>query len=542
MSPSSGSTTIQLASTAPSCAQRTDGIHLVPPSGSATSAIASAYAKLGAEGGGTLYLDAGTFVLQSTLNFQGYGNVSIQGAGEASTVIEMMPDPVGHFTGTNGDKLGHVPGGTSLNMIEVSGTQGPIWNFEMCDLTVNAEANTASEAWQGSLIYDYSGGHHHVYSNIALTGFWGPGTTPNGLHLIPAPMGYAATGYVVNHLVADDNSKAFVAYKGYKGGPNFLNIDGISNCHITNVTGIGLLALEYAPSTDCFFGYWKITGHMLIDPATGGSWEGSRFAHIIVTENGTAAPNALQVDVSTDRSEFTSMSWTDDAFYGPVLDAVNMLSVSHSTFDGGLDVLPPTFVNNTIDFTNPGPDSMGMPIHVDGSPGGGTSADVSGNAFSFPSGTMERDPLLLTVPNVILLHDTFSVSETRATSVAESNKLDLSTKSCFGALDYLPTSTAPSHWSLIDLANSPGFLDLGAWVGKMTHISNDLPLDGVLPSTCRSILNELSPVVASPVGTGGAVQFLSSTVQGSVVPPSSAVAVGERLVATWVSRPIPSLR
>jgi hypothetical protein len=522
------------------CAQGSHSIHLAPPSGSATAAILAAYNQIGSEGGGTVYLDQGTFTLDSTLNLQGYGNVTIQGDGEGATVVQMEPNPVGKFTATNGSTIGRYPHGVSANMIEISGTQGPIWNFELCDLTINANANTAKEAWRGSLIYDYSGGRHHVYSDVAETGFFGPSTTPNGLHLEPSPAGVAARGYVVNGLVADDNSLAFEQYAGYAGGPNFLNIGPIDDCHITNVTGIGLVALEVAPSYGCFFGYWSVSGHMLIDPSTGGSWGGSVFAHIIVSENGTAAPNALQVDVAskTAAKPFSAMQWTDDAFYGPVLDGNNMLWVTHSRFDGGINALPAHFTYDTVIYTNPGPDRIGLPIHVDGTPAGGRRAVVTHDVFRFLNDTSKRSPLWLAVPNVVLEADTFTADAARATGLAASSPLKLSSDSCFVGLTYKPSGTATRQWKLIDLEDSLGFIDGGAWVARLTHITNDLPPGLPLSASCHDLSSHgIHQTVSQPSTGPTAFVVPARATSGSAAPAPALSAAGalER-IAAWVEQ------
>jgi hypothetical protein len=513
-------------------------VHLKAPAGSATSAILAAFNQVGSEGGGTVYLDAGTFTLDSTLNLQGYGNVTIEGAGENSTIIQMEPNPVGRFTATNGSTIGRYPNGVPANMIEVSPTDGTVWNFELCDLSINANANTAKEAWRGSLIYDYSGGSHHVYSDIAEDGFFGPSTTPNGLHLEPGPDGVAAQGYVVNGLVAVDNSLPFETYQGYDGGPNFLNVGPIDDCHITNLTGIGLVALEVAPAFGCFFGYWTVSGHMLVDPATGGSWGGSVFAHILVTENGTAAPNALQVDVATKnaKTQFTNMRWIDDAFYGPVLDGNNMLYVSDSLFQGGIEALPAHFTFNTVVYTNPGPDRIGLPIHVDGNPSGGQRALVTHDVFKFLNDTSTRSPLYLTVPNVILEDDTFTADAARAPDLAATPALTLSTDSCFTDLTYKPSGSATTHWGLINLVDSLGFIDGGAWVSHLTRISNDLVLHLPESASCRGLASHGLRQGAPLLVTGALVEERRTPGTPNGALPSvgpTAVTAAERL-AGWI--------
>jgi hypothetical protein len=507
--PSAGGLMAQSVSSGPlaplnagaNCAQGSHSVHLAPPNGGATNDILAWYDQIGSEGGGTVYLDAGVFTLDSTLNFQGYGNVTIQGAGEGRTTIAMEPDPVGHFEGTDGAKLGHVPSGESANLIEVSGTEGPIWNFEMCDLTVNANANSAGEAWRGSTIYDYSGGHHHVYEDIAETGFFGPGTTPNGLHLEPSPGGTAARDYVINGLTADHNSLPFEAYPGYVGGPNFLNLGPLIDPHVTNVTGIGLVALEVAPSYDGFFGYWTISGHMLIDPSSGGSWGGSRFAHIIVAENGTAAPNALQIDVASNspNAPFTDMQWVDDAFYGPVLNANNMVWVTYSLFDGGLNMLPAHFAWDKVLYSNPGPDHVGLPIEMDGTPEGGQQDLVEHDVFRLWNDTQSRAPFWFTVPDIEMLDDSVYSSHTRASYLAASSPLTLSTSSCFSGVIYDPSGTATPSLSLIDLLASPGFIEAGAWVSHLTRIQDDLVIHRAEPATCHSLLRA-GPDSSQPTG------------------------------------------
>jgi hypothetical protein len=279
---------------------------------------------------------------------------------------------------------------------------------------------------------------------------------------------------------------------------------------------------------------------MLIDPGTGGSWGGSVFAHIVVSENQTAAPNALQVDVAakTGAKPFSAMRWTDDAFYGPVLDGNNMLWVTHSRFDGGINALPAHFSYNTVVYTNPGPDRIGLPIHVDGTPSGGRSAVVTHDVFRFLNDTSSRSPLWLAVPNVVLEEDTFTADAARATGLAASSPLKLSTDSCFVGLTYKPSGTATRVWKLIDLKDSLGFLDGGAWVARLTHITNDLVLHVSQSASCRDLSSRgIQPTVPhlslGPAATGTPVRAASASSGPSVAPPAAEAL--EHLVA-WVEQ------
>jgi hypothetical protein len=491
------------------CTQGTHSIHLAAGSGNQRTAIMTAYSTLGSEGGGTIYLGPGTFTIDQTLNFLQYGNISIQGAGMGATTLALPSDPVGNFLAENGSALGQydpVTGGpvngTSANFIEVSGP-GPVDNFQLCNLALNAEANNASEAWAGSLVYDMSGGSHHVYSDVAEDGLFGPSTTPNGIHLEPgaSSLHIPALGYVIDGLYASDNSLPFENYSDYKGGPNFLNVGPIVNCTMDEVNGIGLVAFEVAPPHGCTSENWAISGHMLIDPGTGGSWGGSVFENITVNTNGTASPNALGISVNNgsggESSNFTNMRWNFDAFIGTVLGGPNMISVDNSTFWGGIAPTPSQFDGNLVYWADQSVNRLSLPIPTDGTPTGGVSSLLDGNTFIFPNGTNNRDPFLLTVPHNTWADDLVEISGSSSDFLMGGAGVSLSESSSFSQLTYESLgNNSPVDLLLVDVLGSPGFVDLGASVWSLHGVFDDLPVLTPSPPSDVRLLAE-SPVELS---------------------------------------------
>jgi hypothetical protein len=488
------------------CTKGTHFVRLTAGTGDQHAAIISAYDSLGALGGGTLYLGPGTFTVDSTLNFLGYSNISIQGSGMGSTVLSLPPDPVGNFTAVNGTAVGQYNlstggpvNGTSANFIEVSGPT-PVNNFEMCDLALNAEADNASQAWAGSLLLDMSGGSHHVYSDVAEDGFFGPSTSPNGAHLEPGASSphTPAVGYVVDGLYASDNTVPFENYTGYKGGPNFLNVGAIVNCTLDQVNGIGLVAFEVAPPHGCTSENWNLSGHLLIDPGTGGSWGGSVFENVTVNTNGTASPNALGISVNNgsggESSNFTGLRWNDDTFVGTVLGGPNMISVDNSTFWGGIDPTPPEFSDNLVYWADQSTNRLSLPISIGGSPTGGESSVVAGDTFVFPNGTNKRDPFLLTVTHNTWTDDAVAISGVASDYMMGAAALSLSESSTFSQLTYDSLGNdSPTDLLLLDVLGSPGFVDEGAAVWALHSIFDDLPV--LTPSPATEVgLSAVTPV------------------------------------------------
>jgi Fibronectin type III domain len=487
------------------CTQGTHSVHLGAGLSNERSSILADYAKLGAEGGGTLYLGSGTFTINQTLNFLGYSNVSIQGAGMGSTVLALPPNPVGNFSALNGTgvgqynlSLGGPVNGTSANFIEISGP-APVDNFEMCNLAINAEANNASEDWAGSLIYDMSGGSHHVYSDVAEDGFFGPSTSPNGLHLEPGASSphTPSVGYVVDGLYASDNTVPFEHLAGFEGGPNFLNLGAVVNCTLDEVNGIGLVAFEVAPPHGCTSENWAISGHMLIDPGTGGSWGGSVFENVSLNTNGTASPNALGISVNNgtggESSNFTNLRWNDDTFVGTVLGGPNMISVDNSTFWGGIDPTPPEFSNNLVYWADQSTNRLSLPISVGGSPTGGQSSVVSGDSFVFPNGTGKRDPFELTVTHNTWADDAIAISGDSSGFLLSAPGVALTESSTFSQISYDSLgNNSPVDLLLLDELGSPGFDDLGAAVWELHGVFNDLPI--LTPSPASDVrLSSVTP-------------------------------------------------
>jgi len=476
------------------CSQGQQGIRVSPSTPALQTALLTDYDTLGAEGGGTIELEAGTFVLHATLVFRGYGNVSIQGAGVGKTILSLPSDPVGKFISTTGQKLGlwnytlgHVVDGSVADFIRVDGPT-PINNFEMCSLTLRAEANNASEDWDGSLLFDSSGGYHHVYEDLAMSGFYGPSTIPNGIHLEDFSNSSRGYDYVVDNVTADNNTLPFEYSPWVVGGPNFLNIGPIVNCTIENLTGIGLFAFELAPPQGCVVENVNVTGHVLIDPVVGGSWGNTLFQNLTVDSRNTAAPNAMGASVANGTSHgastFTHMRWNRDTFYGNVLHGQNLVDIENSTFYGGLNGTPSIFTGNQVVMTDWSPNRVDLPIEIDGCPGGGMASNFSSNTFVFPNSTFKLDPFVLNVPLNSWWNDTIEIAGRSTGFLFRAPDITLAKASVFSNISYLSLGNgSPVSLTLLDLENSPGFVDLGATVGLLSQILNNLPQYAPTPPT-----------------------------------------------------------
>lgn len=482
------------------CAQGTNVIQVPPSTRSLTTALLNDYDQIGAEGGGTIELEAGTFVLPSMLVFKGYSNVSIEGAGVGKTILSMPSDPVGTFKSNTGATLGRwnytldrAVDGTVVDFLRVDGPT-PINNFEMCDLTLRGEANNASQDWDGSFLFDSSGGHHHVYENLALTGFYGPSTIPNGIHLESFSNTSRAIGYLVDNVTADNNTLPFTYNAWVVGGPNFLNIGSIVNCTVDNLTAIGLLAFEVAPPTGCLIENVHVSGHLLIDPVVGGSWGNTLFQNVTIDSRGTAAPNAMGASVPNPQgnhgySNFTAMRWNHCSFYGNVLNGKNMIDVENSSFYGGINETPSIFTGNYVNMTEGSPNYINLPIQVDGVPLVGQSSNFSGNTFIFPNSTFRQDPFVLHVPLNSWWNDTIEIAGRSTGYLFRAPGVTLAKGSVFSGLSYLSLgNNSPSFLTLMDLQNSPGFVDLGATVGSLSQILDNLPQYAPTPPTGLRLL------------------------------------------------------
>ncbi len=455
-------------------------------------ALLADYDALGSAGGGTLELEKGTYVLGETLSLQKYSNVSIQGAGIGRTIVSMPIDPVGKFTALNGTRLGRYDPtlnrpvlGTTANLIQVMGP-APIDNFEICDLTLRGEANTAAEDWSGSLLFDSSGGTHHVFTDLAESGLFGPSTEPNGIHLDAASAGTPATGYVLNRLSADNNSLPYKTDGAFHTGSNFLNIGRIEGATLENVTGEGQAAFEVAPARGCLVKNWFVRGEITIDPSTGGSWGGTLFENVTSNSTGTPASYTLTVQVSGASSgkadRFSDLSWVDDRFVGTVTWAANMVRVDDSTFVGTLNETPATLVDSTVTITRHGD----LPIRIEGTPTGGSASALSGDSFTFTEGTAENNPFLLTVSTSRWSNDLVEVSGRTTGYLLSAPHLKLSNGSEFSRVTYRGLGDkAPTTVELFNLSASPGFSDAGANVSHLVNIRNDLHRD---PSPAGSAL------------------------------------------------------
>jgi hypothetical protein len=464
------------------CDRGSRTVDLAAASGNMEPAILAAFDQLGAEGGGTIHLEAGTFTLDQTLSLQSYNNVSIVGAGPTSTIVSMPPDPVGNFHAVNGTPLGEYNLtrngpvlGTTANLIQLSGSVS-IDRFAMCDLTVRAEANNESNAWSGSLIYDGSGGTDHVYANLVETGLFGPGTEPNGLHIAAGPGARTALGYLVDGLNASSNSLPYESFAGANGGSNFLNIGGVRDSTVENVVGTGQAALEVAPCFDCRIENWSVRGHLTVDPKSGGSWGGTVFENVSVNSSGTPASNVVDLmvpgDLGVKADQFSDMSWTGDAFVGTALWGANLVNVTRSSFVGSLNETPSEFTDDRVVYTGHG----ALPIWVDGAPTGGVSAHLVDDSFDFRSGTNGADAFVEAVPNCVWSRDSFAIDGQSGTALLRVTTGTLSGNSSFEFLNYSAQGDrAAAQLDLIDLATSPTLQNLGVPVGHLGNLTDDLP-------------------------------------------------------------------
>ena len=472
------------------CSQGTNAIFQSPRTqGDNQTTLLSDYNTLGSEGGGTLYLSAGTFVLYKALDLDNYSNVSIQGAGQGKTVLSLPPSPVGLFAADNGTTVGR-NNSSSVNFIEVGKIGSPINNFRMCDLSLDAQATSINETWYGSLIYDQSGGSHHVYSDISEDGFFGPWNEPDGLHILSFNASKPSTfavGYVIENFEAVNYSYPDVPYPNSTSGFNFLNVGDVYNCTIDNVTGVGLLEFDNHPDPGCVFENLRVKGAMLIDPKVGGSWQGAVIENSTVTVNGTDANNALRTSVANKHgiyySNMTGLRFDNDTFYGTVGDGHNMVDVENSTFWGGLNSTPAVFLNNRVVWVDDNGTRLHLPIAVDGSTTNGSQARLEGDTFEFPNGTYVypgnstlEDPFQLEVPVQTWSHDSLVIGGATTGYLFSAPNITLAANSSF--IDDAYTSRgagAPDNLTLLDASASPGFVDTGAVVSGLTNIEDNLP-------------------------------------------------------------------
>jgi Fibronectin type III domain len=520
-----------------SCRQGSATIAL-PPGGTGVdmhSRFLEDYAALGAEGGGTLLLEAGVYQLNETTVFDGYSNVSIQGAGIGSTVLSLPPDPIGEFYNTGGHPVSlfnlslEANGPNTGNFIQTG--PSPIDNFEVCDLTINNEVNNASEDWAGSTIYDESGGLHHVYSDIALTDYAGDAGTPNGLHVLAPSVLQPAVGYIIDDLYADNDSwSGDPSHTFAAGGPDFLDTGGISNSTEANITAIGDLEYETRVDYGLLAENINVTGHVTIDPdyesaITGfsvpaGSWGNSLFQNVTIDDNGTGGPNAMRLDVangtSHGTSDFSGLRWNDDHFFQGVDSGSNLVDATNCTFYGGLDAMPATFEDNTVTWvpSDFGRESMSLPIVASGLPAGGpvagTTSTVIGNTFNFLYATNSPVLFALAVPHAIWLDDVYNMNGTVTFYLTATADVPIALGSEFEDLMYEPiNATAPAELYLVDIHDSPGYIDDGAVAIALTLILNNMA--AVIPAAPTALSG--SPASYTQV----ALSWVNPTGNGSLV-------------------------
>ena len=477
----------------------------VPPLGighDESGLFLSDYNRLGAEGGGTLLLTDGEYQFNETLKLDAYNDVSVQGSGIETTILTVPPDPIENFHADNGTPVGrfNATQGTQTGIPADLLVIGPLAtsNFEMCDLSLDAQVSGSNETWVGSLLFDNGGGTHHVYSDIDEIGFWGPSGTPNGIHL--NGFTHPAVDYVIDRLDSTDYTAPYAPYDGVAhGGPDFLDTGDIADSSIENVTGIGNFEVELAPDVGCLFDNIDVIGHALIDPGTGvsnpaygvpnGSWGGTVFEHVTLNTGGTPAPNALGVVLANGSggggSDFYGMYWSHDRITGTVLNAVNMGDVQDSTFVGTIDSLPSVFDDNVVIWNTSVPSRQlaSLPIEVDGLPIGGGHSTLVNDIFVFTSATYRlgnggvlADPFKLNVAVDVWYRVTLKIGGATPGVVFEAPGISLASSASLTHLVYDSLGNgAPSTLELLDTANSTGFYDQGATVSHTTSIVDNLP-------------------------------------------------------------------
>ena len=486
------------------CAQGSHTI-VVPPLGlgqDEDSLFLTDYNQLGGEGGGTLQLTAGDYQFNQTVQLDSYDNISIQGSGIGSTILTVPANPIQHFRADNGTPVGlfNTTAGTQTGPAANLFNIGPVAtnDFEMCDLTLDAEVSGNNETWAGSLVFDNGGGARHIYTDIGEVGFWGPSGTPNGIHL--NGFTHPASGYIVDDLFSTNYTAPYGAYDGVAhGGPDFLDTGDIADSSIENILGVGNFEIEEAPDVGCVFADIFVTGHGLVDPATGtsnpayhvaaGSWGGTILERVVFDTENTPAPNALGVALANGSgsggSDFYGMYWDYDSFVGTVLGAANMVNVQNSTFFGTVDSLPAVFTNDTViwNVSAPSRQLAELPIEVDGIPAGGTGSTLMDDVFEFSDGTYRYggsgyldDPFALNVALNVWYNVTVKINGPTPGFLFEAPGITLSRDSSLTDLVYDSLGNgSPATLELLDTASSKGFSDQGATVANTTSIVNNLP-------------------------------------------------------------------
>jgi hypothetical protein len=467
------------------CAQGSHTITVAPASGDMQATLLSDYKTLGSEGGGTLEFETGTYQIDESTFFDSYNDISFEGAGMGKTIITLPPDPVGIFKNQQGQLVGTYDFATgksvgpSGNFITIG--PNPVNNFEMCDLTLDAQADVpdGTESWSGTLLLDNGGGSDHVYRDISMWGFFYAGGPPNGLHV--NGNGGPASGYVIEDI-SGNSSRPFQAYMGHVSGPQFFGMGNLADATVENLTGAGNIEIDSAPLYDCLVENVDISSYILVDPnqlGEGGSWGGTLFQNVTVDTQGTPAPDALaisdtNVSYGHGRSNFNDLRWNDDHFWGIVRNAENMVDVENSTFDGGLNGIPAIFDRNLVQmntFTG-----IPLPIQIDGSPFPGTSVTMIGNTFVFPNGTNHQDPFQIAVPFIDWNNDTIEMNGPTSGFLFQAPGISLTSNSGFYDLAYEPLGGgAPSQINLFDSAQSPNFTNAGAEVRGLVNIVDNLP-------------------------------------------------------------------
>ncbi|MGC2035065.1 MAG: hypothetical protein WA761_06440 [Thermoplasmata archaeon] len=459
-----------------SCVQGPDTVDLPPQNGDMQPALVAAYDQVGQAGGGTIDLGPGTYYFYETIVLQQYSNVTIEGAGMGKTILSLPPDPVGVFKNQTGTPVG-LRGTTKANFIQIQGP-APIDRFEMCDLTIDARAVNTSEEWWGSLIFDESGGFRHVYRNVEERNLFGPSPNPNGLHLVRSPWGPPAVGYIIDDLVATNDTVSYDDL-GYarEGGADFLGVAGQIGCRIENLSAMGYVEFGLAPSQGCILSNWYVHGHLLVDPPVGGPWSGTIFENDTFDIRGSGATDAASLVVygwpgGQGGSNFTGLEFVNDTFYGRVLHAANMDDVQGCAFYGGLDTIPSIFEGSTVEMTA---SDIFPPILLGGAPYPITNVTVADDTFVFTNGTGNNDPFQIGVPTVFWTGSTIEISGRTTGFLFEAPGIALSVTSSISNLRYESMGNdSPAQIDLFDPVLSPGFLDLGATVADLVGIADNL--------------------------------------------------------------------
>jgi hypothetical protein len=450
--------------------------------------LANAITLLSGVGGGTILLERGTYQMNESLNIN-ESNIAIVGQGENNTILSLPKNPGqnfynyqgGNVVGTN--QTLHTTGyNKAINFVQVqgpvsNGEPAPVNNLAICNVSFNAQVNSTATDWIGSVIFDNTGGNAQFFDRINFINLYGPGGPPNGLnigcHQNPC-IDSGATNYVITNLTAINNTLKYNGSSG-RSGPDFLVLHALSNAKVTNINGIGFIEFDGAPTVASLFENWNVRGHMLIDPALGGSWDGSTFDNVSFNSSNSGKKYVLTLSEpgTPGHANFTYLYFDNCFFYGGQITGLgNAYSVQNCTFAYVyIDSVPAFFVNNNVT------DAMfnrTKPIYVGGPDYAVTNVIMTGNKWHFINGTNDTDPFEILANSVTWSGDHFYIAQP-STGYLFSARSVLSS-SDFKNLVYTSIGAGPATINMIDISNSAGFVNNGITVGKLTNLINNLPI------------------------------------------------------------------